>query len=160
MNLVEEFERMVQVGIDEEGVYPHPGMFIDIDGKTNICALDLTPDQIYQWFWNQVSIENVREIIFGLDRTTKPGQGTEFDDVLTCVHWREDLDDGPDPKWHRCWRVGVINYQYQPDGNTVVRPIDWDNTFWRQQMGAEVRQFTPPFRCKIMKGQPEDASKV
>ncbi len=153
MNLVEEFERMVAVGIDENGVYPHPGMILDIDGKLIVCALDLKPDEIFQWFWNAVTIENAQEVIFGLDRSTKPGQGTEFNDVLTCCHWREDLADGESPKWSRAFRIGVINYQYEPK---IVRPIDWDNEFWKKQMGAEVRQFTPPFRMKITKNAPED----
>jgi hypothetical protein len=148
MNLVEEFERMSALAIDDNGIYPHNGMVVDKDDKLCLCALDLKPAEVFQWLWQQVTVESAKEVIFGLDRSTKPGQGTEFDDVLTCCHWREDLAD----KWNRAYRIGVINYQIEP---RIVRPIDWDNEFWKKQMGAEVRQFTPPFRMVVKKGVPE-----
>lgn len=140
MNLVEEFEHMIAVGIDETGVHPNPGMHIAEDGTLNLSALDLEPEQIFDWFWNLISVENCQEIIFGLDRSTKKGQGTEFSDVVTCCHWRE--------KWNKPFRIGVINYQHEP---RIVRPIDWENQFWIKQMGAEVRQRTPPFRIQVTK---------
>ena len=54
MNLVDEFQRMVEVGIDEEGIYPHPAMWTDADGKACIGALALGPEEAFKWFWNLV----------------------------------------------------------------------------------------------------------
>ena len=142
INLVESFERYIASCIDEEGIYPHPCLMLDEKGGLIAAALDLKPDQIFQYFWKSVTVDHCREIIFGLDRTTKTGQGTEFADVLTCCHWREDLD----ANWARAFRIGVINYQYEP---RIVRSIDWGNGFWASLMGDEVRHFTPAFRLKI-----------
>ena len=48
--LVTEFERYVSNLIDEEGVYPAPGMSIDMDGKREVAAL-CEPETAFKWFW-------------------------------------------------------------------------------------------------------------
>jgi len=55
-------------------------------------------------------------------------EGTEFDDVLTCLYW-----DGASI------HSGVINYQHEP---RIVRPIDWENLFWNFTMAKEIRLFS------------------
>lgn len=65
----------------------------------------------------------IKELIFGVDRYTKPGQGTKFKDVVSVFWWQgERLNE------HHGWRFGVVNYR--PPPHTIIEPIDWHNTFW------------------------------
>lgn len=118
----EIFWEMVAGSIDEEGVYPQQMITVE-DGALCVHALCINPPQIMQLVKRKIA-EGVEELIFGLDRTTKPGQGTEFADVLTCGHYK----DGQ-------WRVGVINYQHEP---RIVRDWDWDNEFWTEAVLYDV----------------------
>ena len=142
MDLVAKFHDYVSNIIDEEGVYPAPGMSIDKDGKMEVAAL-CEPKTAFDWFWNQVTIGQSKECIFGLDRSTKNGQGTEFADVVTCVHWKEGMDD---KEWDTSFRIGVINYQYEPK---IVRAFDFENAFWIEKMAGEAKLFRPQFRMVV-----------
>jgi len=73
--------------------------------------------------------------MLGLDRTTKPGQGTEFADVLTCVLWDAQKDEFTAKEWREWLKIGVINYQNEP---RIVRPIDWDNEYWNGRFKEEL----------------------
>jgi len=139
MDLVAKFHEYVSSMIAEDGVYPSPGMSIDKDGKMEIAAL-CEPNTAFDWFWNKVTMEQSKECIFGLDRSTKAGQGTEFSDVLTCVHWSEGMDD---KSWSTSFRIGVINYQYEP---RIVRDFDFSNEYWIATMTSEALFCRPPMR--------------
>lgn len=142
MDLVAKFHEYVSNMIDEEGVYPSPGMSIDEDGKMEIAAL-CEPETAFDWFWNQVTIKQSKECIFGLDRSTLNGQGTEFADVVTCVHWAEGMDG---KNWHNSFRIGVINYQHDP---RIVRAFDFENAFWIEKMTGEAKSFRPQMRMVV-----------
>ena len=130
------------VCIDAEGVYPIPALYTDRDGKLVCAMLNLSGEEALHHVWRLISCENATELIFGFDRYTKPGQGTEFADVLTCAHWHPSFGD----KWNSCWKPFVINYQHEP---RIVRPPDFDNTFWNEKILADLRITCPPFRMKI-----------
>ena len=124
----DNFHRYVACMMDKDGFRFAPLHAVDRSGDLTAAMIDLPPKQIYQYFWSIVtgmekSIERPEFVILGLDRSTRPGQGTEFADVLTCVCWWDD----PEINWGRSFRTGVINYQYEP---RVVRPWDWNNAFW------------------------------
>lgn len=125
--LVETFYRMAETAIDRVGVYPQIAIAV-IDGQTNVMSLALDGYEVWRAVNRLFAPDRpaVQELVFGLDRSTKPGQGTEFADVLTLLHY-----DG------KTWTPGVINYQDQP---RVVRPIDWDNPFWNAQLRKELAQ--------------------
>ena len=146
MNLVERFHELVSASIDQTGVYPAPGMAIDKDGKLRFASI-MEPHTAYQWFWDQVANKEAQEVIIGLDRSTKDGQGTEFADVLTCAHWKEGLDG---KAWHAAFRIGVINYQNEP---RIVREFDFDNEFWSKQVTEELLAVRPEFRLKVVTEQ-------
>lgn len=129
-DLIKTFEDFVGGIISEEGINPAVG-FARTGDKKEVCALALPPDEIYEWFWTKICCEFVNEIVFGLDRTTMEGQGTEFADVFTVIHWTDDYKEG---KWARSFRIGALNYQHEP---RIVRPIDWDNEFWSENMTQE-----------------------
>lgn len=140
LNLDTQFFSAVEVHIDDEGVYPFPAMSCDSDGRIEF-AMITDAELCFKWFWEKTTKPETVEALFGLDRTTKEGQGTEFDDVLTCLHWKRpnEVDDSSE------YRVGVINYQVDP---RIVRPWDWDNEFWRTRMLAELKAFCPVVRLR------------
>jgi hypothetical protein len=122
----ELFYDYATMSIDEKGIFPQPGIIIRADGSTEISALALPPMEIFKWFWREVE-NGADHILFGLDRHTKPNQGTKYRDVLTCVHYT---------RLPESFRVGVINYQHDP---RIVDPMDWDNAFWQAQLSKELR---------------------
>lgn len=142
MDLVAKFHGYVSSMIGEKGIYPFPGMSIDKDGKMEIAAL-CEAETAFDWFWNQITIQQSKECIFGLDRSTIEGQGTEFSDVLTCVHWSEGMDG---KKWDTSFRIGVINYQHDP---RIVRDFDFSNEFWIAKMTGEAKSFRPQMRMVV-----------
>lgn len=146
----DEFARMIGFAIDEEGVYPHQGFSKTAEGKLEIGALALDYPGCLKWFWDKVCIEGASEVIFGIDRTTKEGQGTEFADVITLCHWQDPTAGqlALDGSWGNSFRIGVINYQHEP---RIVRPIDWENEFWIGRMTEEVKHFRPQSRIKVVK---------
>ena len=146
MNVTTRFFEYVEEMIGDEGVYPYPGIALMPDGKIEIAALAIEPSGVFRWFWDMVSIKGAVECMTGLDRTTREGQGTEFNDILTCWCWKEGLDGKP---WNKSFRVAVINYQNEP---RIVRPLDWDNKFWNSRIAAEVSASAPPFRVTSKKG--------
>lgn len=145
-DLPTRFHEYVDGVIDEKGVYPFPGMALRQDGKLEIAAIT-DGNLAYRWFWEQITQHNAAEVIFGLDRTTKPDQGTEFNDVLTCCHWRDGLDGNP---WQTSFRIGVIDYQHEP---RIVRPWNWTNEFWLERMGTEIKNCRPGFRVRTEKAK-------
>ncbi len=142
-DMPKEFFEYVERMIDKDGVYPYPGFACMPDGKMEVAALATDPRGVFRWFWDKVSTEGAVECMFGLDRTTKEGQGTEFADVLTCCYWKTGLDGRT---WDKSFRVAVINYQPEP---RIVRPLDWDNKFWNRQFAVELSAHAPPFRIRV-----------
>lgn len=137
--LVESFYWMIERGIDADGVYPQVGI-AKIDGETQLWALALDPEEIVQHVRTVMTTQNVEELVFGLDRYTKPDQGTEFADVITFLWW-----DG------QKWTPGIIDYQHEP---RIVRPINWNNEFWNNQMlQVTVPHLRPFFR--VTKNTPQ-----
>ena len=128
--LVEQYLSVVENAIDEEGVYPQWGIVKNTEGLISVEALAIDAPEIYQWFWRQVCENQAAEIVFGLDRKTLPGQGTEFADCITICHW-----EYVQRKWATSYKVGVLNYQNEP---RIVRGIDWNNSFWQEQFSAEL----------------------
>lgn len=140
--LTERFWNYVSSVIDEDGVHPFPAMALKPSGRMEVAAIIEGPTAL-KWFWDQVANEGATECIFGLDRTTKPGQGTEFSDVLTCAHWSEGMDG---KKWDSSFRIGVIDYQDEP---RIVRPWNWDNDYWREKMTEELKSCRPLMRVTV-----------
>lgn len=129
----QEFFAHVERSIDESGVHPFPGIAIKQDGGIEFAAIT-DAGLCFQWFKKHLIDLDCAEVIVGIDRTTREGQGTEFDDVLTCFHWQREHQD--------VLRVGVINYQFEP---FIVRPFDWNNEFWRKRVLDEVNTYGTPF---------------
>jgi len=125
--------------IDTKGVYPYPAMWRMLDKKLlsdgcppeealalNVGAMDLKPHQVILHLL-RARMEGAVEMIYGIDRSTKPGQGTTLSDVLACAYWSTDTG----------WLVGVIEYNVSDQGKTVL-PWNWHNPFWTELVLGEI----------------------
>jgi len=133
------FYNYVASTIDKEGVYPYPAMWRMLDKKIltdgcpeedalvlNVGAMDLKPHQVVLHLLRQ-RLEGATELIYGIDRSTRPNQGTTLSDVLTCGYWSTNTG----------WQIGVIEYNVSNQGKTVL-PWNWNNTFWTDTVLAEI----------------------
>ena len=132
-SLKEIFYKIVEPLIDEDG-RPNICVYLDRDNKLLVDSMSgLDYRQILRHIVTR-RVEGALELLFGVDRTTAEGQGTEFSEVYTCGYW----------KWGQfgklsengTWEIGVINYS---SNLKIVREWDWHNEFWKKQMGDEIR---------------------
>ena len=136
--LIETYFHAIERAIDEKGVYPHQGLLRKGEGL-EVHALALDFPELVRHFWDQLGESD--EVIYGVDMTTRPGQGTRYADALVVVHWTRDRDKKLADL--SCVKVGVINYQHEP---RIVDPIDWDNSYW----DGWVRGVFPKYRPSLL----------
>lgn len=141
-DLIDDYHKFVAGMINYKGIFPCPGMSLNGDGQLAIASIT-SATASFDWFWNQITIEQSVECVFGLDLSTLPGQGTEFDSVFVCAHWTDGMDGKP---WHSSFRIGVINYQDEP---RIVRDFDFDNEFWTAQFTKYLRPQRPAMRMTV-----------
>lgn len=103
------------------------GMVRKIDGSLIMIALDLEPAQAYEVMLAMIVTERATEAVFALDRFTKPGQGTKYDDVLAGQYFVRSSGEGT-------WRTFVIEYRKEP---RHFEPVDYDNEFWNATLTRE-----------------------
>jgi hypothetical protein len=104
------------------------GMIRKDDDSIIMVALALEPEQAYEVFLSMVVREEAAEAVFALDRFTKPGQGTKYDDVLAGHYFDRSLGKNP-------WRPFVIEYRKDP---RHFEPVDWDNIYWNDALIKEI----------------------
>lgn len=101
-------------------------------GELSVIAFagDVSPEQIWELVNRHVGDPQVKEIIFGIDRWSKPGQGVDTSSLVTVYHYRRDVEpeDGAMP-----FRFGIIPY----DENGAW-PVIWDHPFWSSVQRREV----------------------
>lgn len=121
----ELYHDLVEIAIDEDGMKISQAVCLNDDGTVAVAALAVTPEQVYKWvLCTAISEPNITDIIVGIDRYTKPGQGNEFSDTLAGVHWtRTEGKKGT-------FRGFVIDYQFGPP--KIVRPVNYENAFWNE----------------------------
>lgn len=140
-NLLNDYHKYVESLIEPKGIYPSPMMYWNREGKLHVGLIDLPPRETMEYFWRVITTEEPQAILIGLDRSAKPGQGTEFADVLTVIGWWDD----PEVNWGRSLVPAVLNYQHEP---RIVRPFDYENQFWNEIILREVKAFRPPTRIR------------
>lgn len=123
------FHEAVSSAIDEEGVYPHQCV-IRFEDRLTITALSLSPIGIMTHIRWAIERDGADELIYGLDRFTRPDQGTGFQDAVVGGWFRRGLG----------WRVGVIEYRHEP---RIILPWNWRNDFWTAAVGRELSQVFP-----------------
>jgi ParB/RepB/Spo0J family partition protein len=101
--LPDAYHRIISIAIDAEGVFPHQCIF-RCGEKQTMAALDLNPaETVYSWLRQTLAKEKPDELIFGLDRFCKPGQGTTLGDCITGAWLAVST-----------WNPFVIEYQHEP----------------------------------------------
>lgn len=133
--VIETFNQMISMVIDENGIYPH--QMVSRKGEAvRITALAVdNAGQAVSKAWEEIN-DGADELAFGVDMSTRPGQGTEFADALVLGHFtRQSGKKTTNPD---CWRIGVINYQNEP---RIVRDIDWENSHWNVEFRKLMKRF-------------------
>jgi hypothetical protein len=130
-DLVKQFETGLHLWLREDG-FPRPPLLAKHhDNMITMALMALPAPSIFQAAMRKFMTDlTVKEIIFGVDRYTKPGQGTKYADVLTIFWWQGGREG------NHGFRFGVVNYR--PPPHTIIEPIDWDNTFWNDIMAQIV----------------------
>jgi hypothetical protein len=133
VDLLKDWRDYLRICMDKEGFYPYPAAFVTVEnGKDclNICALDLKPKQVVRWALEQKIKRNPTELIYGIDRYAKPGQGTKHPDLLTVCYWTAKAG----------WKYGILEYRYDDEENKTLEPYNWSNEFWTGIMESEVQE--------------------
>lgn len=120
--------------IEPEGFANPPILALKHDGSLTYGAqIGLSPEMTHNTVLDHFIADlSNKEIVFALDRFTKPGQGTKYNDVLTIYWWYGPHDE------NFGFRFGVVNYKTKPD--VLIEPIDWENESWNGMMLKEIEQ--------------------
>lgn len=126
------FHDLIARSIDAKGVYPHQCLYTHDGGKLVLSALDFKAEQVYRYLLTVMLEKKPEEIVFGLDRFCKEGQGTTLGDCITGAHWNAKSAGTP------LWRPFVIEYQHEP---RIVKPMDFENRFWNSRIISDLEFF-------------------
>lgn len=117
--LTQTYWEWVESSIEPPDGFGLPYAFVlSVTGEVICTALDVTPEQCYQYFLVTILSEAASEAIIALDCFTKPGQGTTHSDVLTGHHFLLGK-----------FRPFIIEYSLYPK---VVEPMNFDNFYWNK----------------------------
>ena len=144
--LPEVYMDMINIAINEDGVYPHQMIAMAKDKSLQIHAMMVDVPTLVEHFWNKLG--ESEEVIVGIDMQTRPDQGTHYADALVITYWtRAAHKKLTDPS---CLQVGVINYQHEP---RIVDAIDWKNNHWDHWVRSVFPKYRPPFLIRVETGQ-------
>lgn len=129
LEFLDRYWEYLKTSLDESGFFMCPGLARKAPGFLEVVSA-AGPAAAYGWLVRCIEDADVEEAVIGIDRFTRPGQGTEFADALVLTHWLPGSAGSPG-----VIRVGVVNYQW-PD---TVRPIDWGNRFWPGTVKKELQ---------------------
>lgn len=126
-DLLKKFVKHVEAILEPRGVFPHVALWrLAGENKLNMAAIAINePDQVLGYVLDRLINEPVEELVFGLDRYSKPGQGVSTKDFLCVYHYL--ADEG--------WLYGVLEYQYKP---RIFKPIHWRHPVWAEIMAGDV----------------------
>ena len=119
--LKDSYLEILKKSIDEEGIYPGPGIFSKKDEEgLSMISFMVSPSEVLLSAVKIIKEQDPSEFLWGLDRFSKSGQGVDekYKSVFTIFH----LKDGE-------WKTGVFAYNSPED---YSESIDWDNKFWSE----------------------------
>lgn len=147
VDLPKSMHDFVVSAIGEKGIEIPHALLLNRKGELTMMALMLDePTQAYAAVLNTILKDDAVEAIFGLDRFTKPGQGTKYQDVFGGHYYKRDLNSDKsifDPGFFKPF---IIEYQIEP---RIVDPIVWDNPFWNQGLKGELESMMAHMRIKM-----------
>jgi hypothetical protein len=139
-DVITTFVSLNTASIDADGIRIPQAVARNADGGIVVAALAMSGEnscyEAFRAITALVAKEHPEELIWGWDRFTKPGQGTELGDFLSVHHWQRG----------RGWRFGVMEYQHSP---RIVKPIVWDHSFWAPMLKRELSSMTARLRKEI-----------
>ena len=127
MDLCKEFYDVVLNSIDNDGIRNPHLIVVFSDGTSAMYAVE---NNVFAAMYSIIQkliterANDISEIIYGLNRFTKEGQGTEFADAFAGAYFSNGE-----------WKPFVINYQDEP---RIVRDYDWNNQFWNAAITTEL----------------------
>ncbi len=116
------FFEMVCCIIDEKGIFPPPLLVKKANGSLEAGVITGPVQFAYNVVKLHFNDSECLEFVYGLDRYTRPGQGTEFNDVFVGAFCEKR-------NGIIVWKPYAINYQKEP---RIVRDYDWNNNFWNE----------------------------
>jgi hypothetical protein len=124
------FFDMVSGTIDETGIFPPPLLAKKSDGTLEVGVISGPPQLVFHVAKQHFVDAECVEFVYGLDRYTKPNQGSEFNDVFVGAFCEKR-------NGIYIWKPYVINYQNEP---RIVRDYDWNNEVWNTHTKHELKQ--------------------
>jgi hypothetical protein len=122
--IVKMFCDLNRRGVNAEGIRV-PNAVMSKAGAYTIAGIAMFGEEAgidtYKAMARMLVIDRPDQLIFGIDRFVKPGQG-ETDDALSVHFWDGQL-----------WHFGIIPYRFDPP---FFGDIDWQNSFWCGSQGA------------------------
>lgn len=134
VEFLEKFYDLVCRSISEEGINPAPWMEYDKE-KSPPMTVGVSTDLDYLF---KKALKTTSEFfVFGVDRFTKPEQGTVEKDVLSCcfIHNKQR-------------EIYTIEYN---SFTLDVRPMDFNNKFWIEQFNLELDAYDLRENCEQWK---------
>ncbi len=115
--------------------YPQPGLIERDDGALAVLAMAVPPEQLVRVLVATANDTQVRRIAFGLDRFTKPGQGTTMGSVFTYTV----AERGGEPSY------GFVEY----DGDGGQRQHDLTpEDYWYEYQAASSKRVLAAFSAE------------
>ena len=124
-SLTEVYHDWLVATVDENGFEIPHGLIKHADGTITVVALAVPPAEAYKVMLGQWDPAKSIEMIFALDRFTKPGQGTTLGDVMAGFHFTRSTRPQP----------FIVEYQHEP---RIVKPIEWSNPWWNDALVGEL----------------------
>jgi hypothetical protein len=127
--LLKTFLFMSKTSINDEGIYPHHLIYM-VNDKMSVASLMLKPEEVYAAVAKVMRTEKPSQLIVGLDRVNKDGQGVDmkYHSVLTIAYYALGM-----------WSVGAMPYASKDDVGEVV----WSNAWWNTHVRKELKAFSP-----------------
>lgn len=122
--VLESFWELNRMSVDAEGIAIPHCVYSNAEGGLTAAALALPPAEIYVQVARFLVRDRPDELVFGIDRFTKPGQGIETADALSVSHWVNGR-----------WRFGMIAYCFSA---ARFDAINWGYAYWNQMLANEM----------------------
>jgi len=123
-HLVQQYHDVIAASIDRDGVWPHQCL----DRRAGVLSMSAIalrdPQQVYQVLRARVFSERPDELVYGLDRFCRPGQGTTLGDCIAGAYWGG-----------AGWNPFIIEYQHEP---RIVKPVFFGNATWNDFITREL----------------------
>jgi hypothetical protein len=108
-----------------------PGYIWKLDDADALAvfALDLQPTEAWALFMVEALKPETRQILFCLDRYSRPQQGTSLSDLVAGIYF-----DRPGQRL----RPFIVEYQAKPEHRVLW--FNWQNEFWNAAIRHELKQ--------------------